>query len=95
MNTLEKTLDYLGNEFTDYRQFIARQTAAPSIPSRKDELALIDRACKSALDRGMGVVMFVQSLGVAYDDIKAPYEEFKDAIYKLTWSGKETIENVL
>ena len=95
MNTLEKTLDYLYTEYKDYRAFITRQTCAPSIPSRKDELNLIDRTCKSTLDRGMGVVMFVQSLGVNYDDIKAPYEEFKDAIYKLTWSGKETISNVL
>ena len=95
MDILEKTLDYLSNEFTDYRHFIARQTAAPSIPSRKDELALIDRNLKTTLDRGMGVVMFVQSLGVAYDDIKAPYEEFKDALYKMTWKAKETIGNVL
>ena len=92
MNTLEKTLDYLDNEFKDFRAFISRQTSAPSIPSREDERKLIESTRKATLDRGMGVVMFVQSLGVAYDDIKAPYEEFKNAINKLSDYAKGVIE---
>ena len=92
MNTLEKALDYLDTEHKDFRAFISRQAYAPSIPSKDDELALIERSRKSALDRGMGVVMFVQSLGVAYDDIKAPYEEFKTAINQLAEVGKKGIE---
>ena len=92
MNTLEKTLDYLDNEFKDFRAFVSRQTSAPSIPSRKDERKLIESSRKATLDRGMGVVMFVQSLGVAYDDIKAPYEEFKEAVNKLANYAKGVIE---
>ena len=92
MNTLEKALDYLDNEHKEFRAFIARQTSAPSIPSRNDEIALIEHSRKSTLDRGMGVVMFVQSLGVTYDDIKAPYNEFKNAINQLADIGKAGIE---
>ena len=92
MNVLEKTLDYLDNEFKDFRAFISRQTSAPSIPSRDEERKLIELHRKSTLDRGMGVVMFVQSLGVAYDDIKAPYDEFKEAINKLANYAKGAIE---
>ena len=89
---LEKTLDYLDNEYHEFRAFISRQAYAPSIPSRDDERALIDRAAKSTLDRGMGVVMFVQSLGVKYEDINKPYEELKEVIKKLAENGKRGIE---
>ena len=92
MNILEKALDYLDNEFKDFRNFVARQTSAPSIPSRDDERALIERARKCTLDRGLGVVLFAQSLGVAYDDINAPYEEFKEAVNKLANYAKGVIE---
>lgn len=92
MNVLEKALDYLDDEFKDFRGFISRQTAASSIPSREDERKLIESTRKATLDRGMGVVMFVQSLGVAYDDIKAPYDEFKEAINKLANYAKGAIE---
>lgn len=92
MNILEKTLDYLDNEFTDFRSFVSRQTIAPSIPSREDEKKLIEFTRKATLDRGMGVVMFVQSLGVAYNDIKAPYEEFKKNVNILADYAKGVIE---
>ena len=92
MNTLEKVLDYLDTEYKDFRAFISRQAYAPSIPSKTDELALIERTRKSTLDRGMGVVMFVQSLGVKYNDIKTPYEEFKNAVNQLAEVGKRGIE---
>lgn len=92
MNMLEKTLDYFDNEHKDFRNFIARQTSAPSIPSREDERKLIELHRKATLDRGIGVAMFVQSLGVAYDDIKAPYDEFKEAINKLADYAKGAIE---
>lgn len=92
MYTLEKTLDYLDNEFKDFRAFISRQTSAPSIPSRDDERALIEMSRKATIDRGMGVVMFVQSLGVSYNDIKGPYDEFKDAINKLADYAKGVIK---
>lgn len=91
MDILEKALNYLDNEHRDYRAFISRQTSAPSIPSRNDERNLIEMSRKATLDRGMGVVMFVQSLGVSYDDIKGPYEEFKEAINKLTNYAKGAI----
>ena len=92
MNILEKTLDYLDNEFKDFRMFLSRQIDAPSIPSRDEERALIDRVAKSTLDRCMGVVMFVQSLGIAYDDIKEPYEVLKQEINQLTKEVKESIK---
>lgn len=92
MDILEKALDYLDTEHKDFRAFIARQAYAPSIPSKTDELALIERTRKSALDRGMGVVMFVQSLGVEYDDIKASYDEFKNAVNQLAEVGKRGVE---
>ncbi len=92
MNILEKALDYLDNEHKDFRAFIARQAYAPSIPSRDEERKLIEMSRKATLDRGMGIVMFVQSLGVSYDDIKAPYEEFKEAINELARVGKRGIE---
>lgn len=92
MNILEKALDYLDTEYKDFRTFISRQTAAPSIPSRDAERKLIEMSRKATLDRGMGVVMFIQSLGVSYNDIKAPYEEFKEAINKLADYAKEVIE---
>lgn len=91
MNILEKALDYLYTEQKDFRAFIFRQTSAPSIPSRDDERALIEMSRKATLDRGMGVMMFVQSLGVSYDDIKGPYEEFKEAINQLANVGKRGI----
>ena len=90
MNTdkiLEKVLTYLDNEHKDYRDFIARQSYAPSIPSKADEIALIKNSAKGALDRGMGVVMFAQDLGVKYDDINKPYEEFKTAVQNLKQIG--------
>ena len=92
MNVLEKTLDYPANEFNDFRGFVSRQTSAPSIPSKEAERKLIESTRKATLDRGMGVVMFVQSLGVAYDDIKAPYNEFKNAVNELANYAKGTIE---
>ena len=92
MNTLEKALDYLDSEYKDFRAFVFRQTSTPSIPSRDDERALIEMARKSTISRGMGVVMFAQSLGVAYDDIKAPYDEFKEAINKLANYAKGAIK---
>ena len=92
MDILEKALDYLDTEHKDFRAFIARQAYAPSIPSKTDELALIERTRKSTLDRGMGVVMFVQSLGIGYDNIKTPYEEFKTAVNQLAEVGKRGIE---
>jgi len=92
MDILEKTLDYLNTEFNEFIAFVSRQTSAPSIPSREDEKKLIESTRKATLDRGMGVVMFVQSLGVAYDDIKAPYDEFKEAINKLANYAKGAIE---
>lgn len=91
MNILEKALNYLDTEHKDFRAFIARQAYAPSIPSKNDELNLIERTRKSTLDRGMGVVMFIQSLGVSYDDTKEPYEEFKDAINQLAEIGKRGV----
>jgi hypothetical protein len=91
MNTLEKALDYLDTEHKDFRAFVSRQTSAPSIPSRDDEKRLIEMSRKATLDRGMGVVMFVQSLGVSYDDIKGPYEEFKEVINKLADYAKGVI----
>lgn len=91
MNTLEKALDYLDTEHKDFRAFISRQTSAPSIPSRDDERRLIEMSRKATLDRGMGVVMFVQSLGVSYEDIKEPYKEFKEAINKLADYAKGVI----
>ena len=92
MNILEKTLDYLDDEFIDFRGFVSRQTSAPSIPSREDERNLIEMSRKATLDRGMGVVMFVQSLGVNYDDIKGPYDEFKNAINKLANYAKGVVK---
>jgi hypothetical protein len=92
MDTLRKVLDYLDDEHKDFRAFISRQTYAPSIPSRDDERALIEMSRKATLDRGMGVVMFVQSLGVSYEDIKEPYEEFKTAINQLADYAKGVIE---
>lgn len=92
MYILKKALDYLYTEHKDFRAFVFRQTSAPSIPSRDDERNLIEMSRKATLDRGMGVVMFVQSLGVSYDDIKEPYEEFKEAINKLADYAKEVIE---
>jgi hypothetical protein len=92
MDILEKALDYLDTEHKDFRAFISRQAYAPSIPSRDSERELIEMTRKATLDRGMGVVMFVQSLGVSYDDIKGPYEEFKEAINKLAEIGKRGIE---
>lgn len=92
MNILEKALDYLDNEYVDFRGFVSRQTAAPSIPSRDAERKLIEMSRKATLDRGMGVVMFVQSLGVSYEDTKEPYEEFKKAINKLADYAKEVIK---
>lgn len=91
MNTLEKARDYLYTEYKEFKAFIFRQTSAPSIPSRDDERALIEMSRKATLDRGMGVVMFIQSLGVSYDDIKEPYEEFKESINKLANVGKRGI----
>ena len=92
MNMLEKVLDYLDNEHKEYRAFISRQTYAPSIPSREDEKALIKNSAKGALDRGMGVIMFAQDLGVRYDDLKEPYEEFKTMIKKLEKLGLESVQ---
>lgn len=93
MNTiLEKTLDYLNTEHKDFRAFISRQTSAPSIPSREDERKLIEMSRKATLDRGMGVVMFVQSLGVKYEDINNPYNDFKEAINKMAETAKGAIE---
>lgn len=92
MNILEKALDYLDTEYKDFRAFISRQTASPSIPSRDAERKLIEMSRKATLDRGMGVVMFVQSLGVSYEDTKEPYEEFKKAINKLADYAKGVIE---
>ena len=92
MNILEKALDYLDNEHRDYRAFISRQAYAPSIPSREDEKALIKNTAKCTLDRGMGVVMFAQDLGVRYDDLKEPYEEFKTMIKKLEKLGLESVQ---
>jgi len=92
MNTLEKALDYLDSEHKDFKAFISRQTSAPSIPSRDSERKLIEISRKATLDRGMGVVMFVQSLGVNYDDIRGPYDEFKDAINQLANYAKEVIK---
>ena len=89
---LEKVLTYLDNEHKDYRAFISRQTYAPSIPSRDAERDLIEMSRKATLDRGMGVVMFAQSLGISYNDTKAPYEEFKVAINKLADYAKGVIE---
>ena len=89
---LEKALDYLDNEYHEFRAFISRQSYAPSIPSRDEERALIDRATKSTLDRGMGVVMFVQSLGVKYEDVNKPYEELKEIVAKMAEVGKRGIE---
>ena len=97
MNTdkiLEKVLTYLDNEHKDYRAFIARQSYAPSIPSKADEIALIKNSAKGALDRGMGVVMFAQDLGVKYDDINKPYEEFKEGILTLKRIGLNTAKNL-
>lgn len=88
MDTLEKVLDYLDSEHKDFRAFISRQTFTPSISSREDERKLIESIRKATLHRGMGVIMFVQSLGVSYDDIKEPYEEFKKAINQLAEVGK-------
>jgi len=92
MDILEKALDYLDNEHKEFRNFISRQTAFPSIPSRDSERALIEMYRKSTIARGTGVMMFVQSLGVSYDDIKEPYEEFKEAINKLANYGKGAIK---
>ncbi len=92
MNILEKALDYLDDEYIDFRGFVNRQTSAPSIPSRDEERQLIEMSRKATLDRGMGVVMFVQSLDVAYDDIKKPYEEFKEAVNKLADYAKGAIK---
>lgn len=92
MNILEKVLDYLDNEHREYRAFISRQAYAPSIPSREDEKALIKNSAKGVLDRGMGVVMFAQDLGVRYDDLKEPYEEFKLMIKKLEKLGLESVQ---
>ena len=92
MDTLRKVLDYLDDEHKDFRAFISRQTYAPSIPSRDDERNLIEMSRKATLDRGMGVVMFVQSLGVSYDDIKGPYDEFKNAINQLADYAKGVIK---
>jgi len=91
MDMLEKTLDYLDNEYKDFRMFLSRQIDAPSIPSRDEERALIDRTAKSTLSRCMGVVMFVQSIGVNYNDIKEPYEVLKQEINQLTKTVKESI----
>ena len=91
MNILEKTLDYLDNEHKDFRAFISRQASAPSIPSREDERKLIESTRKATLDRGMRVVMFVQSIGVNYDDIKEPYDVLKQEVNQLTKEVKESI----
>lgn len=92
MDTLKKALDYLDTEYKDFRDFIYRQTYVPSISSRDSECELIETLRKSVLYRGMGVVLFVQSLGVNYDNIKKPYEEFKEAINQLAKYGKEGIK---
>lgn len=92
MDMLEKALDYLDNEYKEFRDFLSRQTYAPSIPSRDEERTLIDRYAKSTLDRCMGVVMFVQSVGVDYGDVKEPYEELKQVIYQLSNAVKKSIE---
>jgi hypothetical protein len=92
MDTLRKVLDYLDDEHKDFRAFISRQTYAPSIPSRDDERNLIEMSRKATLDRGMGVVMFAQSLGVSYNDTKEPYEEFKKAINQLADYAKGVIK---
>ena len=91
MDILKKANEYLYNEYKDFKGFVNRQTYAPSIPSRDDERRLIEMSRKATLDRGMGVVMFVQSLGVSYDDIKEPYEDFKEAINKLADYAKGVI----
>ena len=84
---LNKALDYLDDEYKQFRFYIQRQAYAPSIPSREDEMKMIKDCAKSTLDRGMGVMMFVQNLGVDYDDIKEPYEEFKTAVQNLEQIG--------
>lgn len=81
---LWKVLAYLDDEYKQFYYFIQRQKMSTDAYNFKRKIIDYNRKC--TIDRGMGVVMFVQSLGVKYDDIKKPYDNFKERIDKLARS---------
>ena len=78
---LEKVKEYFENE---YKQ-------AEEILTRKDRpfWAKPKQICENTLIRYLGVVMFVQSVGVSYSDVSDLYDEFEKKLKRL----KESIDN--
>lgn len=80
MTNLELVVDYLHREYQTTKRQFGRIDEGDSIWSEKDKPMIVNQT----IQRGLGAVMFAQSLdGVKYETIEPIYEQYKENLEKL------------